>query len=77
MGLLKVTGVVVSCNLLVCVQLGQVGRFGRLMYKAHEVVHVMPSSARLCSPACTRDCDRSINKGSDASFQHLPSTVFQ
>ena len=41
MGLLKVTGTVVGCNLLVGVQLGQLGRFGRLTYKIRKLMQVM------------------------------------
>lgn len=41
MGLLKVTGAVVGCNLLVGVQLGQLGRFGRLTYKIRKLMQVM------------------------------------
>ena len=43
MGLLKMTGAVVGCDLLVGVQLGQLGRFGRLMYKCN-LMRVMSSN---------------------------------
>ena len=63
MGLLEVTGAVVSCNLLVGVQLGQLGRFGRLMYKCHKLMQVMPSNDdRLCKIACTRHASEGTHK---------------
>ena len=40
-GLLKVASLVVGCKLLVGVQLGQVGRFGRLIAKHYNVMQSM------------------------------------
>ena len=55
MGLLKVASLVVGCNLLVSVQLGQVGRFGRLVRKSGELRQVMSCSGNLLSKsACAR-----------------------
>lgn len=78
MGLLKVTGVIMGCNLLVGIQLGQLGRFGRLIYRIGELLHIVFSNDGLqCKTACAGERWQRALKRLHTALLSLPSRASQ
>ena len=65
------TGVIVGCNLLVGVQLGQLGRFGRLIYSIGKLMRMMLT--QLVLDRCWQRLSRYRTLLCEAYHQGLPS----